>query len=120
MSSATAPMTITVLDRDRVVVLAVAGEVDMLTTPALLDAVNGALATDPPVLVLDLSEVDFFGSSGLAALAEAHERAKGRTELRVVTDNPAVRRPLQVTSLDRLLGVFPNMAAAMEQEAGLG
>ncbi|MGW0515844.1 STAS domain-containing protein [Crossiella sp. NPDC003009] len=112
-AAAAAPMTVTVVSHPEGVVLTLVGEVDMLTTPDLRKTLKEVLATEPPAIVLDLTEVDFFGSSGLAALAETHQQA-GRTDLRVVTTSAAVLRPLHVTALDRLIGVFPTVTAALE------
>ncbi|SFW85930.1 STAS domain-containing protein [Amycolatopsis australiensis] len=60
-----------------------------------------------PVLVLDLSEVDFLDSAGLSVLAGIHARTvRESTTLRIVTgNNRVVRRALAGSGLDHALNV---------------
>jgi anti-sigma B factor antagonist len=88
------------------VVLAVSGEVDMLTAPQVKAAVVSVLAGSPPVMVIDLLAVSFLGSAGLAVLVEAAQTAGERTRLRVVAAGSATLRPLQATGLDQSLTVY--------------
>jgi anti-anti-sigma factor len=99
-----------VVDRpaDGVVVATVAGEVDMLTAPALRAAVLAELE-DCTVLVIDLSGVSFLGSAGLAVLVEAsHEAQRRQVELRLVAAGRSVQRPLEITGLTEVLTTFPS------------
>jgi anti-anti-sigma factor len=98
-------------------VVHVTGELDMVTAPVLRAAVaevfdDGLLATR--TLVFDLTSVDFLGSSGLAALAEAVQRAEsaGLPPIRVVLASHPVRRAVEVTGMDAVLAVFPDLATA--------
>ncbi|GAA5132028.1 STAS domain-containing protein [Pseudonocardia adelaidensis] len=80
------------------VVLAVRGEIDTLTTPAFTAAIEELLTSSGEVLVMDLTEVRFLSSSGLAAMISAAHRAEDRgIRLRLVITSRAVRRPLEVT-----------------------
>jgi anti-sigma B factor antagonist len=78
-------------------IVRVSGEIDIATTPEVDEAV--ARLTTPDI-VLDLSEVTFMGSSGLASLLRASRRA---TELggSLVLRQPsrAVRDLLEMTHL---------------------
>jgi len=98
------------------VLVTIAGELDMLTTPRLRAAVSGALeeAGGEPV-VLDLTEVTFLGSHGLAALVEAVRRAERRGgPLRIVVDNARpVIRPIELTGLDDVLALFGTVEEAL-------
>ncbi|MEU4675276.1 STAS domain-containing protein [Amycolatopsis sp. NPDC023774] len=64
-------------------VLSARGEFDVLTTPQLRHAIREALVEAPPVLVLDVTEVEFFSSAALGALVEAREATGESTELRL-------------------------------------
>lgn len=50
------------------------GEVDLSTAPSLVEAVTAGLAdrsgAEPPTVVLDLAQVTFLDSTGIAALIE--------------------------------------------------
>ncbi|MCI4066395.1 STAS domain-containing protein [Micromonospora sp. R77] len=74
-------------------VVAVQGPLDMDTVGLLVDLVDSVLAGQPPpVLVLDLSAVDFFGAAGITALLTARQRVSERGCLLVL------RRPSRITA----------------------
>lgn len=96
-------------------VVAVIGELDMLTTPLLESRVIDELAEGPAALVLDLSGVTFLGSSGLALLVQTRERATERgIRLRLVAGSQPVNRPLTATGLDSLFDIVDSRDAALE------
>jgi anti-anti-sigma factor len=81
--------------------LLVRGEIDAAGAPAL----RAALAELREVVggdavVLDLSEVTFMDSSGLAALVDA---SSGGRRVEVRRPSPIVRRVIEMTGLDGLL-----------------
>jgi anti-anti-sigma factor len=105
--------------RERVgaaVVLHVHGEIDMVST-GLLDAELQAAedVTDPPALVvLDLSDVLFLASMGLALLVAHHERcAEHGIALRVVAAHRQVLRPIEITGLDQKLALVRTVDEAV-------
>jgi anti-sigma B factor antagonist len=97
-------------------VVTVAGEVDMFTSPRVEEAVGRALA-DPAVdvIVVDLTHVEFLDHAGLSALVHAHRAAERRREpLRVVVDHTRpVVRPLEITGLERVLALYYDVAEAL-------
>ncbi len=96
-------------ERSGAVLVAVAGEVDIVTAPRLRAAVDDALARlAGRTLVLDLSGVTFFGSQGLHILAATATRVReagGAAGLRVVATRVALR-PIQITGLDVLIRLY--------------
>jgi len=88
---------------ERASVLHVVGEIDTLTAPLLRAQLDGQIA-GVPLLVLDLTEVTFLGSAGLAVLVAAKDDAETREHrLRIVPGSRIVVRALQATGL---LGIF--------------
>jgi anti-sigma B factor antagonist len=88
---------------ERASVLHVVGEIDTLTAPLLRAQLDGQIA-GVPLLVLDLTEVTFLGSAGLAVLVAAKDEAETREHrLRIVPGSRIVVRALQATGL---LGIF--------------
>jgi anti-sigma B factor antagonist len=83
------------------IVITVRGELDMQTVGRLRAALAQALADDGGAVVVDLSEVEFIDSTGLAALLNALRRLTraGRRMALVPGDGP-VRRILVLTRLD--------------------
>lgn len=98
------------------VLLQVNGELDLLTAPRLEESVNSALQEQPKVLVLDLTEVGFLASSGIAALVDAHQRGGKDTEVRVVAQGNATFRPLELTGVTAKLAVYQSLAEALPAE----
>ena len=88
------------------VMLAAAGEVDLLSAPVLSEAITTALAGAPALLVVDLTEVSFLASIGITVLLEARRTAGEGTRVRVVApEHGVVNRTLQLTGLHEALAV---------------
>src|SRR4051794_33016185 len=90
-------------------------EVDMANAPTLRDELLAALDREGVHLVVDALDVTFMDSSGVNALVRARERA-GLLDgsLHVVSDSPAVTRILQITQLDRRLGLVATVGEALD------
>ena len=94
-------------------VLAVRGEIDTLTAASFTAATDELLSTSGDVLVMDLTEVRFLASSGLAALISAAHRVEDRgIRLRLVITSRAVRRPLEITGTAALFDLHSDTATA--------
>lgn len=78
--------------------IAVAGEVDLSNAHLLTELVETAVAASAPLVVIDLSEVGFFGAYGTNALVLA-QRMLARHGRRLILHRPSpvVRRVLDVT-----------------------
>jgi anti-sigma B factor antagonist len=101
---------------DGLLVIAVAGEIDLETAPALHKAVTAGIErTRGEPCILDLTTVTFLGSAGLTALVEATSLAEARREpLRIVVDsNRPVIRPIHVTGLDDVLRLYHSVDEAV-------
>lgn len=107
-------MTTSVSVHDEATVLTVAGEVDLATAPALENAIEATLGGKPPAaLIIDLSQVSFLASAGMAALVAAHQRAGSATRIAVVADGPATSRQLKMTNLDQVFALYPTLEEAL-------
>jgi anti-sigma B factor antagonist len=108
-------------ERPGALVVVVAGEVDMLTSPQLRMAIDEALAKlADRALVIDLTGVTFFGSPGLQVLAVAAIRVRRAGEeaaLRVVATHVALR-PIQITGLDSVVRLYDTTDAALADRSG--
>jgi anti-sigma B factor antagonist len=90
---------------DGFAVILAAGEIDLHTAPAFRDEMLTAITRDSPRLIVDLSEVTFLDSSGLAALVSALRRARDEGGwVRLVGPTSGPRKVLRIVQLDR---VFP-------------
>lgn len=95
------------LAQERVSVIAVHGEVDFDTAPALRTALMDAIDEHPEWdLVVDLEGVDFIDSAGLGVLTGGLERARaGGGDLALVATGQNVIRILEITGLNRLFAI---------------
>jgi anti-anti-sigma factor len=84
----------------------VGGDVDTYTSPELARALDEAIRAGAAEVVVDLAEVAFLDSSGLAALIGGAKQARSRgSSLKVARAGPHVRRLLDITGLNDFLGV---------------
>jgi len=111
--SAADPITSSVAHRDGVAVVSIGGEIDLSTAPAFEAAIAGALDDDPPVLVIELSDVSFLASVGLRILAATHEKVSKSAEVAIVANNPATNRPMELTGLDKVISLYPTLDDAL-------
>jgi anti-sigma B factor antagonist len=101
---------------DDVVILQVAGEIDLLTANLLGERVREQqLLPSNRVLILDLSAVSFMGSSGLAEIVAAAQ--DDSAALVLVATSRAVLRPLEATGLLPMLTIYETVDDAI---AGVG
>ena len=113
MLSAADPITTSLAHREGVAVVSIGGEIDLSTAPAFEAAIAGALDDDPPVLVIELSEVRFMASVGLRILAATQEKVSKSARVAIVADNPATSRPMQLTGLDQIISLYPTLDDAL-------
>ncbi|AGZ51083.1 anti-anti-sigma factor [Mycobacterium kansasii ATCC 12478] len=106
-------ITAEVTDHDGVAVLSIGGEIDLVTAPALEEAIGGVVADNPSALIIDLSGVEFLGSVGLKILAATYEKLGSAAQFGVVARGPATRRPIHLTGLDKTFALYPTLDEAL-------
>lgn len=105
-------------ETDGAVVLAVAGEVDMLSAPQLAEAIHTALVAKPAALIIDLTKVEFLASAGLSVLVNGQAEAVPPTKFAVVADGPATSRPIKLMGIDSLLSLHRTLDNALSWITG--
>jgi len=98
---------------DQAVVLTVFGEVDMLSSPKLAEAIGTALAAKPAALILDLSKVDFLASAGMTVLVIAQAEVESSTKFAVVANGAATSRPIKLMGIDSVLSLYSTLDSAL-------
>jgi anti-anti-sigma factor len=96
-----------------IAVLAVGGEIDMLTAPQFEKAVDDVLADDPQTLIIDLTEVTLLASAGLRLLATAKKRFGESSGFAVVAGAPATTRPIELTDLNEVFDLYLSLDDAL-------
>jgi anti-anti-sigma factor len=102
-----------------ITIAALAGELDVASTPVLREQLLSLLRPGCGRLVIDLSKVSFCDASGLAVLVSAARRAGlvgGFLHLAAVS--PPVGHLLNITGLRQHFAIFPTVQAAQRGKAG--
>jgi anti-anti-sigma factor len=88
--------------------LAVAGEIDMSTAESFYERARALIDTKTAVLVLDLGEVTFCDSLGVAALVRIYKYASAAgCRLRLAHVRAHVAHILEISGLDQVFEVEP-------------
>jgi anti-sigma B factor antagonist len=81
-------------------VIALSGELDLASSPALEEAFERVFASEAKVVVVDLRKLDFMDSTGLSAIVRAHQTVEDSdVRLYVVNGPPQVERLLSLTGV---------------------
>jgi anti-sigma B factor antagonist len=109
------PLAIERISRDGVELVSVEGEIDIATAPRLLAVLNQTVADARGPLVVDLSDVGFMDSTGLALLINAHRRLSRRQHgFAVVCPPGPLLRVFEVTDMVDMLRVCPDVDSAAQ------
>lgn len=97
-----------------VAVVAVRGEIDVATAPALRMALVAKEEAGESVVVVDLTAVTFMDSTALGVLVGGHRRlGEAGSVLRLVVTEARVRKVLEITGLIDVFEIFDTVAAAV-------
>ena len=106
-------LQVVALHQPETVVLAVSGELDVASAPMLRAHVRFALGGRPARLVIDLAGLRFCDAAGLSVLAMAQNAAtRDGASLALAAVPRPVTRLLRMTGMNRILDVYPSVAAA--------
>ncbi|MEV6239735.1 STAS domain-containing protein [Lentzea sp. NPDC051838] len=95
-------------------IVALTGEIDMMSSAPVTSRLAELLDHKPPALVVDLRAVRFFGSEGIRALVETQAQADELgIKFGVVSDTRIVLRPLEMTAVDQVLLLFADVDDAV-------
>lgn len=106
-------LALRVSSQGSITVAQIAGSVDLDEADLFAEQLDRVVAGADCIVVLDLAEMSFIGSAGLGALVSAHKRAgrEGR-EIRLARPNSIVRKVLEATRLNRIMGVYESVEEA--------
>ena len=99
---------------NRSVIVSLPAEIDMANEADVGEQLCAAFAPGVIVVIADLGSTVFCGTSGVRQLVLARKRAVARNrELRVVVSSAGVLRVLAILGVDRVLEIYPDLAAAL-------
>ena len=94
---------IDIVEREGTLAIVVAGELDIATAPALEDALSRAKATDARSILVDLEQLEFIDSSGLAVLLKHTCGDDNRGRIRLTTGSRQAQRLFEISGTLHLL-----------------
>jgi anti-sigma B factor antagonist len=98
----------------QVAVVTLPVEIDVTNADAVREDLLAVLNHGAVLLVADLSNTTFCDSAGVSALVRTFTRAAASASaMRLVVSTPAVQRVLSITGVDRLLDIYPSVAASL-------
>ncbi len=110
-------MTSNLNDADTQDVLRLAGNVDLEHSPDIRKTLLDAVAARVNVFV-DLSEVTYIDSSGIACLVEALQTARSHdADLGLVAVSRQAMRVLELARLDMVFSIHADLASALQAKA---
>jgi anti-anti-sigma factor len=111
-------LTVSTEQRPPVVVISVAGELDMATAPQLQEQITEQLEKGHSRLVFDLAEVSFCDSTGLSVFVRAKNSCdQVNGVVRLAAPQRGVLRILQVSGLVEVLHTYPTVDEAVAADA---
>ena len=99
-------------------VVALQGEIDMEEAPKVRRTLLDSLKQKRDILV-DLSQVTYIDSSGIASLIEGLQAArKQKNDLALVSVSQRARRVLELARLDKVFTIHADLATALAAAKG--
>lgn len=108
-------LTIGVDERDTLAVVALDGELDLATAPALAAAIDEQVGQGRVNIVLDLTQLSFCDSAGLRVFVRYRrqlDEAGGRFV--VAAPTPMVRRVLEISGLAEMFGSYATVSEGVD------
>lgn len=103
----------------QVAVVTLPAEIDVTLADSVRDELLAILGQGAVLLIADLSKTEFCDSAGVSALVRTYRQASTNgSAMRLVVSTPAVQRVLSITGVDRLVDLFPSVAASLAGTPG--
>ena len=102
------------LQRDRPNVLQLKGEIDLHVSPVITASLTAMIEKKPERVVIDLSDVTYIDSAGLAALIQAMQKVEGYGGRFLLAGlQETVRSIFEISRLDQVFQIFPDTDTAL-------
>jgi anti-sigma B factor antagonist len=112
-------MALSIQAEQGIVVVTIVGDLDEVHAAELNQALDQLWTDGQRYFVLDLGQVKFIDSAGLAALVRCFKRVQSSMgQVLLAALQPEVQRVFTLTRLDRAFEICPDVAAAMQHRKG--
>jgi len=96
-----------VVDTERAVVVRATGEVDAASSAAFRDALDRAVATGRPLVVVDLADVSFLDSAGLSVVFGVQRELPVDRQLALGNVPTRMLRTLRLAAVPSVVTIYP-------------
>jgi len=97
-------------------VVKVVGEVDLYSSPQLSQCIRRIIKKKPEIVVIDLNQVEYMDSSGVATLVEGLKNiSKKGGQLRLAGLTDPVRQVFKFAHLDKVFDIYDRPEEALAQ-----
>ena len=108
-------MELEVLEKDGTTILKIKGDVDLYSSPQVRKQVVSLISKTNINLLVDLAEVTYMDSSGVATLVEALQLAKKRGgKLKLFSLGTTVKDVFELSRLDKVFDICDNEQQALD------
>jgi len=98
------------------VIMQLAGEIDMKSSAKIKDKFKEIFSQKPQSVIVDMTEVNFMDSSGLAVLVGALKRSRiNNSELKLTGLTKDVRGIFEICRLETIFQIFDTTDEALEK-----
>ncbi len=112
---AAGPINITIDQRGAAMVVTPVGDIGYTEAKPFQEALRSANDKKTPILVVDLSKVEYINTPGLATLVEALQRTKQRgAKLALAGLTPKVKSIIDLTRLNTVFAIVPDVNAGLQ------
>jgi anti-anti-sigma factor len=99
---------------DRAAVVSAPAEIDAHNADDVLVCLLSVIREGPATLIVDMTATASCDSAGVGSLVQAFQRAGASgIEMRLAVTGPSVRRMLEITAVDQLIGTYPSVPASL-------
>ena len=107
-------LKINTTQRDSATILDIFGEVDLYSSPEVRSALLQLVEAETAVIVVNLNNVTYIDSSGIATLVEGlQEMEKYSGKLKLTNLRDAVRNVFELSSLDKVFEIHDTLEEAL-------
>lgn len=101
-------------DRGQAIVVRIVGSAGMNEAEAMRRELVRLANRQIPVIVLDLSDLEFISSLGLGAIIAGHLKSRHHNgQIKLVNPRPAVMKLLETTRLTKLFAIYDTVEQAL-------
>jgi anti-sigma B factor antagonist len=107
-------VNIEIKDYQGIKVIALSGEIDMYSSPALREELMGLINKKVTPLLVDLKKVSYIDSSGIATFVEGLKRMMSyRGRLKLIGPLESVREIFNFSKLDKVFEIYGSFEDAL-------